>query len=193
VPIRRFRRRIPVQVSDCSPPPSNSCKTVPIRRFRRRIPVQVSAYSPLPSSNSCPSQCQFAASVVEFLSKSVPIRRFRRRIPARQCLFAASAVEFLSKSVPIRRFCRRIPARQCLFAASVVEFLSKSVPIHRFRRRISCRKSEPICRLQRRTPASSSQRSPETRSSLHEVPKTDRLPAPSTLILTDQVARRANF
>ena len=150
MPIRRFRRRIPVQVSDCLPPPTNSCK-----------------------------------------SKSVTVRRLRQT-PARQCLFAASVVEFLSKSVPIRRFRRRIPARQCLFAASVVEFLSKSVPIHRFRRRISCRKSEPICRLQRRTPASSSQRSPE-RSSLHEVPKTDRLPAPSTLILTDQVARRANF
>ena len=68
MPIRRFRRRIPVQVSDCSPPPSNSCKSksVTVRRFRRRIPVQVSAYSPLLSSNSC---------------KTVPICRFCHRIP----------------------------------------------------------------------------------------------------------------
>jgi hypothetical protein len=123
-------------------------KTVPICRFRHRIPVQDSAYSLLPSSNSCPRQCLFAASFVEFLSKSVPIRCLRRRIPAssRQCLFAASALEFLqvqvsayspppplnsckSKSVPICRLHRRIPTSpsQCLFAASTVKFLQVQV------------------------------------------------------------------
>ena len=97
--VRRLYRVefLQIQVSADSPPPSNSCKTVTVRRFRRRIPVQVSAYLPLPLANSCKSksvlirrfrrriparQCLFNASVVEFLSKSVPIRRFRRRIPA---------------------------------------------------------------------------------------------------------------
>ena len=112
MPIRRFRLRIPVQVSAYSPLlSSNSCKTVPIRRFHRRIPVQVSDCSP-PLTNSCKS-------------KSVTVCRLRRT-PARQCLFAASVVEFLQDSayspLPPSNSC----PSQCLFTASVVEFPAES-------------------------------------------------------------------
>ena len=79
---RRFRCRIPVQVSAYLPPPPSVefLQDTTICRFRRRIPVQVSAFSPPPPLNSCKSsQCLFAASAVKFLQDS----------------FAASAIEFL--------------------------------------------------------------------------------------------------
>ncbi len=105
---------LPCSIVDPSPkdntlPLRKFFKTVPIRCFWRQIPVKDSVYSPLLLSNSCPSQCLFAAPVVEFLqvqvsdcspppsnsckSKSVTVCRLRRT-PASQCQFAAS-VKFL--------------------------------------------------------------------------------------------------